>query len=151
MLVVVAEPLVQVLTAVVSLLAGARAALRSAVLLPLSVRAARGTYLGRVTPAARRLSRVHLTEQQAQHSLTVLPIEVRQLNRHSLVSRQQRSALLLLTLLKASLLAVLATRVDQGQELGSFRSLNLGHFLLELQAFLLFNLLHRLEEELFNI
>lgn len=149
-LVVVAEPLVQVLTAVVSLVAGARTALRS-VLLSLPVRAARAALLGRVTPAARRLSRVHLTEQQAQHSLTVFPVEVRQLDRHPLVGRQQRSALLLLALLKVSLLAVLAARVDQRQELGRFGSLDLGHVLLEFQAFLLFDLLHRLKEELFDV
>lgn len=104
-----------------------------------------------VPPAAGRLSSVHLAKKQSQHGLSILPIKVSQLNGDTLISGEQTCTLLLLALLKVGLLAVFRRWVDQGQKLRLLGSLNLGHVFLKFQAFLLFNLLHGLEEELFDI
>ena len=75
-----------------------------------------------VAPAPSRLARVHLREEQAEHSLTVRPIEVVQLHGDFLL-RLRRGLLTLVVLL-----GELASRFDERQEFGLLVTLFCRHF-----------------------
>ena len=98
-----------------------------------------------ISPASCCLPSIHLREEKTENCLTVGPVQIVKFNCD-----------LLLWLCRCLLAFVVllwefAAGFDQGQEFGLLMALFSRKLLLKLPSFLLFDLLHGLEEELFDV